>query len=1172
MEELEIVEDQQEREIQTVAEYKNRLQQVGFDGRDIRTAAVLWTETMKHKSLISYTEIDDLIVRKCVKLTNILGLNVIILMPPLKYAGGAVFNKRRTQTSDISVKAVYTGDALKLRFDAAVLAETEGKIFGVSRGQEVPVIGIKITPGADSSQMKRAAAAEDGRWNYEEIAKNYIIKVAAGTYSVAHCRDLLAYLADAYRIMRVSAAAVSGLLNPALFSSLRKLYLMPPEPKFEVVGRPSADVLDIINSIGNVIDVKIKHPAFDCGNLYIALACKIMGDVSAARAYIATEKALRDRALFLAAARAKYIENLTTIILYKNIIMSKLAAAKYAKIERELQLKPQLFTDSNNVLALLTPADKEIVLTEHRRRIARFEALRNNTCKHVALMRRFRFGRNEEKIAAAWVELSSYIPAAGGRNEMLQCTKCKFEIICPHIKLRTELDLKRAPMIEIKTKLTPYFADVVANGSYYCKICGEVISSIETFKDLGGKEIEMEIDEETANVIWHEFSSILKMLKFTAVINTAKLISSGRSAIYPHIFDIEKSIAKSKTNTADDMRNKKKLAIIIHAYAWIAHMALSSDSIEFKDLKIPGKNQVAAALAHCFSMLIKTRNNVIRDIPGMTNDIVKGQLVTAYKAVSGEVKTEDFKVVDEDPETTLRFDPIFKYIYVIAGRGPREKRTKNAAEVLKMDIPEYIDSPNAYTKVQPIKVPNSSDYEKYRAVSYNYFIERIKANLTTASVYTYLSAAADSYALSAQHAEVFDQYDVINELENKVVMKKFADVYRAIGKPNTTAELNDSTRFDKYIHHAKYSRLFDENGDPHKWTIVDGVKECAVCKTKFDDVDSLDEEKVRESLRAKYIIGNFFRFYETRCPEKTVHEYVKGVCSCGMKPEFTNSPSSAYYRKYRAKYAADYKEFMESSSSYVEPVEIIKDYPDPKWNFNYNKVLELSELVKLKPAQLNYLGSCNSQMTYADLVSGAYIPPEDERGYATRPSIILGYIRQIIIGFNSLRYYYRIQTPHPDIVALVDANIQKHLVQQLPELMPFPAAAENVDNNFTWFRKNKKARDLTNFCTQTFCEICLQILAIKGGAAKLAAAFVKYILAKIIRSETLLTKAGYFNWSTLYDDAYVSKVDDDTAEVDDDSEDNENPFKGVDDFDMDLEGADPEDVNLVKVGEEYGLD
>ena len=188
-----------------------------------------------------------------------------------------------------------------------------------------------------------------------------------------------------------------------------------------------------------------------------------------------------------------------------------------------------------------------------------------------------------------------------------------------------------------------------------------------------------------------------------------------------------------------------------------------------------------------------------------------------------------------------------------------------------------------------------------------------------------------------------------------------------------------------------------------------------------------------------------------------------------------------------------------------------------------------------------------------------------------------------------LRYFYRVTKPSMELSELIDTSgIDKHKINDITK--KFPDIYDDYGAKFAYIQMAKKPREIVSFCLQSFCELCLSIWngdSSSGETTKLRHDFVAYIVKKILRGEELRTKPGQFNWNLLYPqnekepkdkdfDPNSTEEAEERADVDEDEEKEEaigstnDPFKGMNDLDIDDVDIDDEDSG-VRVGEDLGL-
>lgn len=492
--------------------------------------------------------------------------------------------------------------------------------------------------------------------------------------------------------------------------------------------------------------------------------------------------------------------------------------------------------------------------------------------------------------------------------------------------------------------------------------------------------------------------------------------------------------------------------------------------------------------------------------------------------------------------------------------------------------------------------------------------------------------------LAQPHSDIQQQWLAVVEDEERLV--KYRAMAAALSYYHT--RYRSSRAWNRKDPLPPLGRSFDEDGTPHKWSIfvvaADGKgaatsppeeltaaqifklttagkwdrhiidKKCEVCGELQSTAPALDAARIADSLAARARIDNFFRFYQNRCPEGDLHTDLieKNVCGkCGYKVALSSDDGGrdrlAYYRKYRATYDRERAAFAPPMPPRIEPEPLRYDNSWAKqyarWSFKDEVILDLASKLDINARLLLALGAME-RVEYADIVSGIFIPPVEEVRKSTRVYKIDAWIKQLITEWNQVRFFGRLIKPAAELVALIDASgIPRQNIGALATSLGDPR--DDFDARAEWFQRNKKPREIVQFYIQSFCEICLRIWDGIGGdgnipdaaahsatltlaaTEKLRRDFVRYIVAKILEAERMVTAPGYFSWSLLYGDRSsdtkpydtnydrdVETTGDEDDERDDDFGNTADPFS-TDAFDM--EDADDEG-GIIKAGENYGLD
>jgi hypothetical protein len=186
----------------------------------------------------------------------------------------------------------------------------------------------------------------------------------------------------------------------------------------------------------------------------------------------------------------------------------------------------------------------------------------------------------------------------------------------------------------------------------------------------------------------------------------------------------------------------------------------------------------------------------------------------------------------------------------------------------------------------------------------------------------------------------------------------------------------------------------------------------------------------------------------------------------------------------------------------------------------------------------------------------------------------------MLMDYNMVRFFFRVTKPPVHLSELINSSgINKHRVVELARKLPDLLA--DYDSRFTWFKENKKPREIVSFCIQTLCEFCLTIWNNPDKETeKLCHDFVDLEMKKILRSEELCTKAGHFNWSLLFGDKETkeekerSNYDQNFVEaseiVDVEAEGDEDEDFGSTDKPLSTDSFDTEDADIDPTDEDPG--
>lgn len=1024
---------------------------------------------------------------------------------------------------------------------------------------------------------------------------------------------------------------------------------------------------------------KITGISFDhvfTSNLYILLQlCNLLdvwfyNNIDVLNIY----QAQRTRRDFLRENEQKRAHNLYEISTYLMLISARLDSHRIDEINTAIRIKPIMGASVKNLLSLLTQPERRIIELEYTKRAKYIESAISNKCDHIQKYRRLRRATTLDQIGRGLAALKPFVVAAAAGGKMIKCAKCDFDLICPHLLELLEAEVAKASFADIKVRLTKYIDNVPVRYQYFCKICGEVISSSEIIGDIYEPEHDITINEDLRTMIWNEITHLMRYMHFSSLINVSQLLTSIRDYIYPFIYEIDKQITKSRTGSADENKAKRRLYITIYGFAYLIHLVDSNAKaaktskvskaskshieIKFRDPKASkdSKDSLINMIKYCLDEIILSRNIIIKEIPGMTNDIIKNQLIAAYKLIStGGKAIINISGEVDNILTSLVLDPIFIYLFrmkitdiMLNGKKPGyidaitpaaidQVIGKNLHEVAKKHTEIYVDvhPPHIdqrwhlrnFEELRDFAWANDKDLPNaergFIGASFKLFWEYLHSGIFRKQLFESGGKIARVYA------EIRDKWRDLGAIADKLRKwhgAHFLKPYSSLGAIQGRGAINPLRYNPTDL--GGLGRIYDEDGNAHKWNIiimgnitdmninaefkipdlakkvaedknplniVETDRKCGVCGVLESATTALDSTKILEALDAKYAIGNFFRFYENRCPKGGLHmfEGANGdkCTKCGFVQSMAitvDKSALAYFKANQQAYIAESKEF--ASESIIDlragilpfaPANYSKEYEN--WAFNFNLIVELSNKLKLNQRLLMAIGAME-RVEYTDILNGSYVPPEVQSRSDARIFVIDNYVVNLIAEYNLLRYISGNMKPSADIAAIIDkSGIDKHKLAELPEILPV-IGAERYNEVKEWFRLNKKPRETVDFYLQNFCEMCLRIYNDTNAATeRMRIAFVDYIVKKTLKCEIMVTKYGYFNWAILYGDkeskvseydANVSKDEEESREEVEEGEDVGNtaaPFS-TDDLDIDVDPeSDSEDANNVRVGDDYGL-
>ena len=425
-------------------------------------------------------------------------------------------------------------------------------------------------------------------------------------------------------------------------------------------------------------------------------------------------------------------------------------------------------------------------------------------------------------------------------------------------------------------------------------------------------------------------------------------------------------------------------------------------------------------------------------------------------------------------------------------------------------------------------------------------------------------------------------------------------IMRAIAnsKVFNNIKFNKSRSFDYLInksHDMKLSYTYDENGIKHSWInnfkkniyIYDNGPEytytntdinnmlktninkpnkiidikCPYCNIKLSEIDTIDTQKIIDSLAIKYKINNFFIFFTSRCPLGGIHlfknmndtrqECTKCKITSALIYTYADIDMVKESYEFYSKYKNEYDKLQNESVVHISKTHhnnILLDgsngsarrgnhkivdvdhtkYGIDKWKFSYNKLTELSMLMNIDIKILETLGYTEgadmSVVLNTEKYFGEVISNNSHVVQNLKSIIIL-----VITLFNQFRYSSTNTMSDGRITTILDkfkdnenfVNYSEYFINN-----------DHINNIFNRFNTNlinminlRTPNDIVSFQIETFCDILLEIAKINDikyeWVKKLSYEVSKYILTNVLESEKMMTKFKNFNLKAYVDDNII---------------------------------------------------
>ena len=745
------------------------------------------------------------------------------------------------------------------------------------------------------------------------------------------------------------------------------------------------------------------------------------------------------------------------------------------------------------------------------------------------------------------------------------CPKCGGQIVCPHVidfYSYTEHRIRRS-------KMQKYEEDG------HCRLCGEVFPRMIFETSLIPYENQ---DEELAKYIWGNVAAHQRFIDLSPSLDERKFITLVRDGIYAQISEIEARIMKNRTLTKAKFEARMAVYTSVHIFAYMIHLqqkhpktlqwkldnasrASRGDKNAAKAAKTKhkgDKQSLVQLLAAVIKIIQSTKMRYLREDPSITVDLIKTSLIEAFKQIQqGSIDAPE----ERSPlDTDIRLDPIWNAIsrvYSVESTGKQSKHSdgtqtskkgkqskqsgngkqgKQSAQLESMVMSNLEKNRRLYDDVReiPVSMPKIPQISLNTASQMTQTIER---NMTLLGFNQMLQTVRTG-DVSKELYQLSERYAMLK--------KTFQSMYF---RPKFVSSRNVTN-----IPRVDISRVYDESGREHKWSLYVTKKyaeikkeefkgllakngslpeiidmKCAICGVLKSETHTLDVEKISSSLYVLSRIDNFSKYYAQRCPLGDMHRGEKICEKCGMHRD--NSNVKLMYKKYEAKYIEDKKSQLEIQNTVaVKPA--THSY---EWSQSFQPIAELARRLKVSESTLLSIGLREGMTEHV-------IPEPAENRYNAQSYVLQAYTIMTYMEWNQIRLFYGDIRPNTALGEILkDTSLDSLQGANLPDIY------DDYMKKYYYFQWKLSPVEMVAWCTQSLCEKLLAVAIVDNPVAH---KFFTYITNRILRAEELREKPGYFSYSQAFGDT-TTKIEE-AVEAKEDDEGEEQLFS--------LDGYDVEDV------------
>ena len=756
--------------------------------------------------------------------------------------------------------------------------------------------------------------------------------------------------------------------------------------------------------------------------------------------------------------------------------------------------------------------DSALIKQEYQFVIDHNNAIRNNKCPHVAVVRQFCWEPNDK----LYEKVKSFISEETSNNGEIICNNCKFSLCCPHRIVLYPL-LKSEYEI-IYEALLPF---IVTHGKFhYCKICNsELLKVVGIDAEKREKNIFGDLGGNIRGFLRLETAKLFNKLTFNIITSRKQWSVECTNATINAVLILDNKFNKRK----DDDEVQFKMFSIIAIYVYIL--------INFKKKKITlnhisFETPIKRFAQKLIEIIIADRNIIQANV---SQEFIKTRFADCIKLMSNIniIQENDLKIRVVE---FLHIYPLYWFLLEtkqLIGEIPFVIKGKER-EVFQKVVGKDLNDLKSYDQILMVnlKVPDFKTKAEPKIHLYKVFwggseiidlktdisllLKRLNAVILDHSGKPVNKIVGGGENLSESF--LIGVNGIQKYLNNEEIDPNLVTNYPIL--PPAQTFLPSKTR-RHIFQNIPITQRYDENGFKHEWTIRIFKKDdklielsegsavgqfiderCTICKKTRLQTEKLDPVKVKNAIKQRTLYISLLDYYTDRCPLGELHEMQNiendiKCQKCGITKTLIDNkelPKSAeniskYYEKYKEKF----KSQTEKRQDFNPKPIIIEKYNKPKWEFNREIVVLANNKFKINNQQL-LMNLGNSHSINRKIKSH------------NDPRIGKAYSILILVQIQFSQFIYNTAIKLPDwLKAIFDKyEVEKRLeLQELENLLP-------EIKNWEEFKKTRSPEDCHLYLIETFCSWILDIANSKKHS-EICLQFAEKLVQQIIKQEKLQT-------------------------------------------------------------------